>query len=113
MLRDEDRRSCADIQKLKNLSEGCKTKSDYVKFLNENTLDNVRFIETKDGIELHLGKKCCSCPMYPLVASPALCNCSIGNSEATWSKFFVETVKCEILESHLHGGNDCVLKLFI
>ena len=101
------------MKQLKQLAVSCKTRADYVEFLNNHIPAPAKFVEEKDGIVLHLGKKQCDCPMYPEVSNPELCNCTNGSNIATWSEFFGKPVKIDIIESHLRGGKDCVLKIYI
>ena len=38
---------------------------------------------------------------------------SRGHEVAVWSAFFGKTVDIEIVESHLRGGKDCVIKIIV
>ena len=98
------------IKNLKGLASNCKTKTDYVKFLNEHI--PAKFVEVEDGIIMYLQKIKCSCPMVPAVSKNAdmLCNCTNGNNKVVWSEFFGKPVETEIVESFLRGGKDCVIK---
>lgn len=58
-------------------------------------------MEDRDGIELHLCEKCCTCHMYLCVTNSVLCNCSVGHTEATLSEFFRKSVKCEVWVIHM------------
>ena len=100
------------MQKLKPLAANCKTRSEYVAFLQEHIAVG-KVEETADGMVLHLGKTSCSCPMIPEIQenTDMLCECTKGSNIATWSAFFGKPVKAEIQESILRGGNDCVIKI--
>ncbi|MDR2921250.1 MAG: hypothetical protein LBV72_18045 [Tannerella sp.] len=99
--------------KLRNDASHCKTRTDYVEFLNERL--PVTFTETTDGIIMHLGKDKCGCKMATEITknADALCNCTLGHEKATWSMFFGRPVDAEIVESFLRGGNDCVIKIIV
>lgn len=101
------------IDQLKQKAEEacCKSNADYVRFLNENS--PAKFIEVDGGIEMHLGKKGCSCPLAKeLVRNrEGLCFCTQGEDRILWSRFFAKPVDIEIVESCLRGGNDCVIKI--
>ena len=101
------------MEALREKASHCVTRTDYVKFLNE-TLP-VRFTEVDDGIEMHLGKTECSCPISKLITRnrEMLCHCTQGEDRAVWSTFFGKPVDVEIVESFLRGGNDCVIKIKI
>ena len=96
---------------LRKAASDCKTREDYVGFLQSH-LPGCK-VEEDDGIVIHLNKTQCGCPMHPRVHNPALCECTAGNNQATWSEFFGHDVRVEVIESFLRGGNDCVLKIFI
>ena len=100
------------FKKMKVAAKGCQSLSDYVRFLNGYLQGMVNFEEAPDGIVMHLNKKQCSCPLYPKVSDGLLCHCTCGNAKVTWSEFFGEPVKTEIIESHLRGGKDCVIKIY-
>lgn len=109
-------RSCArrkghldNIAKIKPLAAGCKTRRDYVGFLNKSM--PVTFVEEEDGIVFHLGNEHCHCPMVELVKNPALCHCTQGSNRATWSEFFGKPVEVDIVETILRGGKECVFKI--
>ena len=109
----ERKKHIAAMEALHEKASHCVTRSDYVKFLNE-TLP-VKFIEVDDGIEMHLGKTECSCPISKLITKnkEMLCHCTQGENRAIWSIFFGKPVDTEIVESFLRGGNDCVIKFKI
>ncbi len=91
----------------------CKTRADYAEFLN-NAMP-VHIEETEDGILMHLGKTECSCPMAKELTkhTDMLCECTRGHEIAVWSEFFGKHVDIEIVESHLRGGKDCVIKIIL
>lgn len=97
------------ILQMKAAASGCKTRTDYVAFLNKAM--PIAVVETEDGIFLHLGKPECSCPMAHEITqnTDMLCECTRGHEKAVWSTFFGKAVEVEIVESHLRGGKDCVI----
>lgn len=101
------------ILKLREMALNCKTRADYVAFLNG--VMPIHITEAEDGIVMHLGKEKCSCPMISELSSNTdmLCECTRGHEKAVWSAFFGITVEVEIVESHLRGGTDCVIKILI
>ena len=102
----------AGMSKLKALAADCQTRRDYANFL-QNHLPGCMVDEAADGIVIHLNKTRCGCPMCPRVTNPALCDCTAGSNQATWGEFFGHPVDVEVVESHLRGGKDCVLKIRI
>ena len=102
----------AAMKQFRALASGCESRADYVKFLQEH-LQGCAVEEVDDGIVVRLNKTQCGCPMYPRVADPALCDCTAGNNQATWSEFFGSPVDVDVVESFLRGGKDCVLKINI
>ncbi len=99
------------ILKLREVAAGCKTRSEYVKFLQKHI--PVKIAEAKDGIVMHLGKEKCTCTLAPKIFKnfDALCNCTCGHEKALWSLFFGKSVEVEVLESFLRAGKDCVIKI--
>ena len=98
----------ASVNKLKQGASGCKDDKERAEFLRGLGLD----AETVDGaIVLRFHKSGCTCPMYPGVRSPMLCECTAGHEAALWSEAFGVRVEAEILESFLRGGSDCVVRL--
>ena len=113
-------RACAERRgaiegnkQLRELAAGCRTRSDYVAFLNTHLPAQVRFTECEDGILFSVGNERCSCPMAEEVKNPILCSCTCGFNKAAWSEFFGRDVEVEVVESHLRGGKDCVFKIKI
>lgn len=101
----------AVILQLKVGASECKTRVDYVAFLNKNM--PITVTETEDGILIHFKKKECSCPIAADISqyTDMLCECTKGYEKAIWSIFFGKPVEVEIIESLLRGGNDCVIKI--
>lgn len=102
-----------EIFQLKASASNCKTRADYVAFLNESI--PVTITEAEDGIVMHLGKDKCSCPIASELSKNAdmLCECTRGHEKAVWSAFFGKPVEVEVIESFLRGGNACVLKIIV
>ena len=96
---------------LAEAAKGCKTRSDYVTFMQNNFPFKVE--EASDGIIIHYGKEKCTCPMSSEVKSPMLCNCTLGHEKAMWSIVFGKQVDAEIIDSFQRGGNDCVVKILL
>lgn len=98
------------MESMREAATHCKTRTDYVNFLNEKI--PVKFVEVADGIEIHLGKTECSCPISKEITKnkDMLCHCTRGEDKAVWSAFFGKEIEVEIVESFLRGGNDCVIK---
>ena len=96
---------------LAEAAKGCKTRSDYMTFMQNNFPFKVE--EASDGIIIHYGKEKCTCPMSPEVKSPMLCNCTLGHEKAMWSIIFGKQVDAEIIDSFQRGGNDCVVKILL
>ena len=101
----------AAMDALREQAKGCTTKEDYATFLHENL--HLDAIADEEGIVLRLHKTGCSCPMYPAVQSPTLCECTRGHELSSWSRFFGKEIDARIVESFLRGGNDCVIKLIV
>lgn len=101
------------IKIMKEAASYCQTRSDYVEFFKKQMPPSVKIIEDKDGIIMCLGKEKCTCPMAPDVASHVLCNCTRGHEKAVWSEFFGKQIDVELLETHLRGGSDCVIKILV
>lgn len=101
----------AGMESMREEAAHCKTKADYVDFLNGKI--PARFVEVSDGIEMHLGKTECSCPISKEITKnkEMLCHCTCGEDKAVWSAFFGREVEIEIVESFLRGGKDCVIKI--
>ena len=101
------------MRQLKAKASNCKTRADYVAFLNEKM--PVTITEVEDGIVMHLGKEGCTCPISSEISknTDMLCECTRGHEKAVWSNFFGKPVDIEIVESFLRGGNDCVIKIII
>ena len=97
------------IKQLKESYKG-KTRTEHVEFFKGIGIDAT---EEDDGILLKLGKTGCTCPMAPEVNNPALCNCTLGHEKYVWGEFFGKEIDVELVETILHGGNDCVIKIFI
>lgn len=111
-------RDCANVKgalngvrKLQELAMNCRTISDYAAFFRDTL--HINALEEPDGIVLRLGKVQCSCPHTPLYGNSMQCYCTRGHEVAVWSEFFDHPVDVEILESHLRGGKDCVIKIII
>ena len=102
----------AAMKALNAAATSCESRADYVKFLQDH-LPGCAVEEAPDGIIVRLNKTQCGCPMYPRVADPALCDCTAGSNQATWSEFFGRPVVVDIAESFLRGGKDCVLKIYV
>ena len=102
----------AAMSGLKALAASCRTRADYATFLKGH-LPGCTVEEAEDGILVHLNKAHCGCPMFPRVSDPALCDCTAGSNQATWSEFFGRSVPVDVVESHLRGGRDCILKIRI
>ena len=96
---------------LAEAAKGCKTRSDYMTFMQNNFPFKVE--KASDGIIIHYGKGKCTCPMSPEVKSPMLCNCTLGHEKAMWSIIFGKQVDAEIIDSFQRGGNDCVVKILL
>ena len=101
----------AGMENLRDAAAWCKTRSDYVQFLQEHISDRVT--EDPDGIRIPLGKEKCTCPMAEFVNNPMLCCCTQGSNKETWSIFFGREVKVEMVETFMRGGSDCVIKIYI
>ena len=101
------------MKQLKQAAGSCKTRSDYVEFLNELLPFSVE--EVKDGIVMHFGKEDCTCELSSELSrnADALCYCTQGHEKAIWSEFFGKSVDVELVETILRGGNDCVIKVLI
>ena len=101
------------LNRLRAAASHCKTRADYVEFLN-NAIP-VHIEEAEDGILMHLGKTECSCPMAKELTKNVdiLCECTRGHEIAVWSEFFGKPVDIEIVESHLRGGKDCIIKIVV
>lgn len=99
------------IRQLREMAKECQSRADYVEFF-KNTL-HIYAVEAADGIELHLGKPHCTCPMAPEVSNGMLCNCTRGHELLVWGEFFQKPIDIEIMESHLRGGKDCVIKIIV
>lgn len=101
------------LLQMKAAAANCKTRADYVAFLNENMPLTVT--EAEDGIILYLGKDKCSCPIRSGISknTDMLCECTRGYEKAIWSTFFGKPVEVEIVESILRGGKDCATKIKI
>ena len=109
----ERKSAVSHMAQLKAAAADCKTRSDYVEFLNQHM--PVHIEEAEDGIVMHLGKTECSCPMAKELShnTEMLCECTRGHEKAVWSAFFGKPVEVKIVESILRGGNDCVTKIKI
>ena len=97
------------VKQLRELAKGCASIADYVAFFKETL--HINAIEEPGAIVLKLGKPHCTCPMMPDVGNEILCNCTRGHEIAVWSMFFGKPIDAEIVESHLRGGKDCVIRL--
>ena len=88
---------------------GCVTAADYAAFLKKTVPFTI--VDVDGGIDLHLNKTECSCPMHKELTrnTDMLCECTRGHEIAEWSAFFGQTVEIEIVESFLRGGRDCVI----
>ena len=88
---------------------GCTSVKEYAAFLKSVLPFSV--VDVGDGIDLHLGKKECSCPMCRELKEnkEMLCECTRGHEIAEWSAFFKQPVDIEIVESFLRGRKDCVI----
>lgn len=76
----------------------------------------LRFTETEEGFITHLGNfNHCNCKMLPDVSrnTERLCECTKGYQRAMWSEFFGHPVDVEIVETVLHGGDECVFKAIL
>ena len=87
---------------------GCVTAADYAAFLKKAL--PLTIVDVDDGIDLHLNKVECSCPIHKELTqnTDRLCECTRGHEIAEWSAFFGQPVEIEIVESFLRGGSDCV-----
>ena len=101
----------AAMDALREQAKGCTTKEDYATFLCKSL--HLDAVIDDEGIVLRLHKTACSCPMYPAVQSPMLCECTRGHERSSWSRFFGKEIDVRIEESFLRGGNDCVVKLIM
>lgn len=101
------------FRQMKAAASNCKTRTDYVSFLNG--IMPMTIAETDDGIVIPLGKEKCSCPMADGISKNAdmLCECTRGHEKAMWSIFFGKPVEIEIVESFQRGGKDCIIKIII
>lgn len=99
------------VAPLKEAAAACKTRADYYAFMKSTFPFDVE--EADDGIIIRFHKENCTCPMAPEVASPMLCNCTLGHEKAMWSELFGKPVDVDIVESFLRGGRDCVFKLHL
>lgn len=111
-------RGCAQFQgaiegvkQLKELAKDCENRADYVEFFR--SILHINANEESDGILLRLEKPYCTCPMAPEVKGGMLCNCTRGHELYVWSEFFGKPIDVEIVESHLRGGKDCVIKIIV
>ncbi len=98
---------------LRDTSSYCKSRSDYVEFLNKSM--SLTVTESADGIIIHFGKTRCTCEAAEEISKnkDMLCECSKEHEKTVWSAFFGRPVDVEIVESILRGGRDCVLKICI
>ena len=99
------------IKALRTAAAGCSTICDYAAFLNDKL--PVQVEADGNSIVIHLGKPHCTCPVARELKDGILCNCTVGHEEAMWSVFFGCEVKAEIIESHLRGGKDCVVRIVV
>ena len=113
-------RGCAmrrgDLASMEGLREaavaaGCTTDADFAAFMKANLPLDIELDDSSLTMRFH--KEACTCAMAPEVASPALCNCTLGHERAIWSTFFGRPIEAEVLESFLRGGSDCVVKLYL
>lgn len=98
---------------LRNASSHCRSRSDYVEFLNQTM--SIAVTESADGIIIQFRKDKCTCELADELSKNAdmLCECSRGHEKAVWSIFFGKSVEVEIVESILRGGHDCILKIYV
>lgn len=96
---------------LREQTKGLKSRAEYVAFFRDTL--HIDASEEPDGILMKLGKPHCTCPMAPEVGNAMLCECTRGHEVACWSIFFGKDVDVEIVESHLRGGKDCVIKIVV
>ena len=71
-------------------------------------------IPADDGFTLiyNRGKGCdCSLVCEGYVKASVFCNCTLGFHETVWSVVFERTVRVELLETFLRGGNCCAYKI--
>ena len=101
----------AGMSQMRQAASGCKTRKEFVDFLNAAIPS--RFEETEEGIIQHLGNTKCNCPMAEKIQHPMLCNCTLGNSTAMWSEFFGCPVKVEIVETIFRSGHECTFRIHV
>ena len=99
----------AAMRALRAEAGACQTLADFAAFLRARL--PMVIDEAPDALTLHFGKGACTCPHLPPGAGGEQCDCTLGHEIAMWGEFFGCEVEAEIVESHLRGGQDCVVRI--
>ncbi|MCI9458301.1 MAG: hypothetical protein HFE44_15250 [Oscillospiraceae bacterium] len=75
------------MAELKSAASDCKTRADYVSFLNGIMPAPVSVTEAEDGIIFHLGKSACTCPMASEISqnSDMLKRIAVATSDSVYN----------------------------